>query len=285
MRRRVQLLPYRLARRASSSRLAIRATVFLAMMTSAASAAAEDAKPAETAVAQINLSTQQTVLIAGVLMVSVICIYMVFFFGRRLQGSAFIRDSLVSTARQEEIRSLLREIDERCMQGPLDPEDQPPPDFGPPQQLWTSGIYVSYEERLGQAPTGDTPEQRQAREKKLETCRAWEKRERARKKTLTDAAAVEAAKRAEARIPRAMDISLLGGGWSFLLEFTTVIVIIFTLMVLGIAGIVLGKDITTILASIAGYVLGKATSQPKDADRPKALSPVDESTNKQAPVK
>jgi Na+/H+-dicarboxylate symporter len=57
-----------------------------------------------------------------------------------------------------------------------------------------------------------------------------------------------------------MDISLLGGGWSFLLEFSTVIVIIFTLLILGIASVIQGKDIVTILASIAGYVLGKATS-------------------------
>ncbi|MGP0094865.1 MAG: hypothetical protein ACLPKB_33660 [Xanthobacteraceae bacterium] len=40
-----------------------------------------------------------------------------------------------------------------------------------------------------------------------------------------------------------------------------IIVIIFALLVLGISGIMAGKDITTILALIAGYVLGKATMQ------------------------
>jgi len=269
--------------RTGGSWLASWTVALLSITTLTASAATDDAKPGETAVISINLSLQQTSLIIAVLIVAVICIYMVFFFGRRLQGSAYIRDSLVATARQQELRSLLREVDERANEGPLDSEDQPPSEFGPVQQLWTSGIYVPYEERLGRTSPSETPEEKQAREKNLENCRAWEKRERARKKALTDKAEAEAAKRADARIPRSMDISLLGGGWSFLLEFTTVIVIIFALLVLGIAGIVLGKDITTILASIAGYVLGKATSQSRDAGRPNALSAVDDPSKTPAP--
>jgi hypothetical protein len=66
-----------------------------------------------------------------------------------------------------------------------------------------------------------------------------------------------------------MDISLLGGGFSFLLEFSTVIVIIFTLLILGLIGSLGGNEISTILASIAGYVLGKATStQSKEKESP-----------------
>jgi len=54
-------------------------------------------------------------------------------------------------------------------------------------------------------------------------------------------------------------ISLLGGGFSFLLEFSTVIVIIFAVVILSIIGILKNQEIATILAAIAGYVLGKAT--------------------------
>ncbi len=65
---------------------------------------------------------------------------------------------------------------------------------------------------------------------------------------------------AESRVPKTMDIALLGGGWAFLLEFSTVIVILFILLCLGILNAITGRDSITILASIAGYVLGKASA-------------------------
>jgi hypothetical protein len=68
-------------------------------------------------------------------------------------------------------------------------------------------------------------------------------------------------KRAESFVLKSMDISLLGGGWAFLLEFSTVIVIILTLLIIGIAGVVTDKEITTILASVAGHVLVRATAE------------------------
>ncbi|HEY6250780.1 MAG TPA: hypothetical protein VI685_12535 [Candidatus Angelobacter sp.] len=52
-------------------------------------------------------------------------------------------------------------------------------------------------------------------------------------------------------------------GWAFLLEFSTVIVIIFALLVLGILETLDGREIATILAAIAGYVLGKASGGAK----------------------
>jgi hypothetical protein len=66
-------------------------------------------------------------------------------------------------------------------------------------------------------------------------------------------------KRAQKFVPQSLDISLLGGGWAFLLEFSTVIVIIFAIVILGILGVLAGEQISTILAAIAGYVLGKAS--------------------------
>jgi len=69
------------------------------------------------------------------------------------------------------------------------------------------------------------------------------------------------------KVPSTIDISLLGGGWAFLLEFSTVIVIIFTLLILGILKALEGKDIATILAAIAGYVLGKASSGTKQQEK------------------
>jgi hypothetical protein len=83
----------------------------------------------------------------------------------------------------------------------------------------------------------------------------------------------EATDIAEKRAPKAMDISLLGGGWSFLLEFSTVIVILFILLCLAILNSLTGKDSVTILASIAGYVLGKASGSAQRGQSPAQPAP------------
>jgi hypothetical protein len=66
-------------------------------------------------------------------------------------------------------------------------------------------------------------------------------------------------KRAEKLLPT-MDVSSFGGGWVFVLEFTTIIFIVFAVLALGLLGVLKSEPIATILAAIAGYVLGKSTS-------------------------
>jgi hypothetical protein len=57
------------------------------------------------------------------------------------------------------------------------------------------------------------------------------------------------------------DASLLAGqGPQFVLEFTAIIVIIFSAVILGVLGRLGPEQIGTLLAAIAGYVLGKATA-------------------------
>lgn len=65
--------------------------------------------------------------------------------------------------------------------------------------------------------------------------------------------------RAEKLLPT-MDASSFGGGWVFVLEFTTIIFIVFAGLALGLLGVLKSEPIATILAAIAGYVLGKSTS-------------------------
>ena len=57
-----------------------------------------------------------------------------------------------------------------------------------------------------------------------------------------------------------VDVSSFGGGWAFVLEFTTIIFIVFAVLALGIVGVLTSEPIAAILAAIAGYVLGKSTS-------------------------
>ena len=55
--------------------------------------------------------------------------------------------------------------------------------------------------------------------------------------------------------------ALRGRGPEFVLEFTAIIVIIFAATILGIGGVLESNQIGTLLAAIAGYVLGKASSR------------------------
>jgi hypothetical protein len=64
---------------------------------------------------------------------------------------------------------------------------------------------------------------------------------------------------AEALVTK-MDVSAFGGGWIFVLEFTTIIFIVFAALTLGFVGVLEADQIGTILAAIAGYVLGKSTT-------------------------
>lgn len=88
----------------------------------------------------------------------------------------------------------------------------------------------------------------------------------------------KAREHASAMLPR-IDVSTFGGGWIFVLEFTTIIFIVFATLALGFVDVLKGEQIGTILAAIAGYVLGKSTTIRggggqeivRGAEEPKAL--------------
>lgn len=69
----------------------------------------------------------------------------------------------------------------------------------------------------------------------------------------------EAREHARSLVPE-VDLSSFGGGWVFVLEFTTIIFIVFSVLSLGVLGVLNSEQIGTILAAIAGYVLGKSTT-------------------------
>jgi hypothetical protein len=71
-------------------------------------------------------------------------------------------------------------------------------------------------------------------------------------------------KRAKEQATNALNVdfsALLGRGPEFVLEFTTVVVIIFAAVILGILKVLDTQQIGTLLAAIAGYVLGRATTR------------------------
>lgn len=74
----------------------------------------------------------------------------------------------------------------------------------------------------------------------------------------------EVRKKAKGQADRALDVdfsALRGRGSEFVLEFTTVVVIIFAAVILGVLRVLDTQQIGTLLAAIAGYVLGRSTSR------------------------
>lgn len=126
-------------------------------------------------------------------------------------------------------------------------------------------------ERLG-SQTSDTMQQKSGLYRN-ETQEKQEKREKYRriKQKLEIEARLryrrdldECRKKARERAKDAVSIDLAtlrGRGAEFVLEFTTVVVIIFAAVVLGILRVLDAQQIGTLLAAIAGYVLGRATTR------------------------
>jgi hypothetical protein len=69
--------------------------------------------------------------------------------------------------------------------------------------------------------------------------------------------------KAQEQADRALEIhsALRGRGSEFVLEFTTVVVIILAAAILGVLRILDTQQIGTLLAAIAGYVRGRATAR------------------------
>jgi len=219
------------------------------------------------------LSSELAALLSIVALVAcVICIVLVIYWGRRLQESAFQRSSLVEALATQEADLLIGELADRVYYEPIDYLENPLKGVAAkfkPRYFWDNKNYVlSYDpaKDVFKAPPGesdayikqlraDHESQKEAMIKFKEWAEEEERLFEKEKRKIKE----KALKRADKRIPKSMDISLLGGGFSFILEFSTVIVIIFSVVILGIVGILEGREISTILAAIAGYVLGKAT--------------------------
>lgn len=99
---------------------------------------------------------------------------------------------------------------------------------------------------------------------------AWRERVRQKEDSLYRTALSLATSDAGIRAEQALDVDMgifRGRGPAFVLEFTAIVVIIFAAVILGILGPLDGQQIGTLLAAIAGYVLGKATADTKKDDK------------------
>lgn len=210
----------------------------------------------ETSIYQPNIiltNNQLTIIVIVFIIACLFCIYVAFIFGRRLQNSAIIRSSLVDDIKQQEYDKLVEQLRNTASEGALDlDKNKPPANYDGFKALWYPD---KYQRIVGEG---------KKTQEEIEELN-WEQMEKKIFEDMCKGLDEKALKIADKKVPKSMDISLLGGGFSFLLEFSTVIVIIFTLLILGTLGNLEGREISTILASIAGYVLGKASSSGKES--------------------
>ena len=223
------------------------------------------------------------IILSGLALVTCLIIVIVLFnWVRKLQVEGALKNTIVRGISRMELDRLKRELDAKTWMGPLGPVEKP---F--PQEAIAVGLlhdlYLKPWERGNQMVLSKEPVLQDYGENEREKCESdemewrnkktgvekfleWEKKENEiyhqRLQNLTK----EADFRAKEIVPESMDTSVLGTGFSFLLEFSTVIVIIFAIIALGILGILEGREIATILAAIAGYVLGKASGWPTKSE-------------------
>ena len=59
-----------------------------------------------------------------------------------------MRTFLLDSVKRQELETVLRQLRERAMTGPLDPDFPPPPQFGNVEQVWEAGKWIGYEHDL-----------------------------------------------------------------------------------------------------------------------------------------
>ena len=204
-----------------------------------------------------DISIVQAALVLVALLCCLVCLWMVFSFGRRLQTAAYLRDSLVYAASAEEVRNRVRELDERKLVGPLNAQIPPPRGFEyeartiwlnipPPSRSLPGSTFIrpsfgtlipdpSLSDEQNARRRADFERQKQAAEQatekqRLESEKAhaeeeqrrapfyqWALEEKQRYAEERNKIEKEANILAKNRVPVGIDVSLLGGGWAFIL--------------------------------------------------------------------
>jgi hypothetical protein len=135
-------------------------------------------------------------------------------------------------------------------------------DRGDPLAL-NEGYFLAIEAKL---PDALKPHLAEYKRKFADYWRKIDERTQKRQEVANEAYQKEytkAVKEAEDAADRAADVDIAvfrGRGPTFVLEFTAVVVIIFAAMILGIWDKLMSDQLGTLLAAIAGYVLGRATA-------------------------
>jgi len=94
----------------------------------------------------------------------------------------------------------------------------------------------------------------------------------------------KAAQEAQTLVPPSLTVAGMGITGSFFIELTAILTIIFGIIILGLVEVLRTQEIATILAAIAGYVLGKTSASSQPAQPPAPPTPAVQATNPPAPM-
>ena len=249
--------------------------------------------PSTTTNALIIITNQSLVLAIIALISIVIALAIVFWFGRRITIQTHLRNTLFDAAVNLESEKGIRELLDKAWSSPLNTSNRFPEEaqnINLRHDLWladpntkSNALFLQDEPKAmtkdefldftGLKPGPDADKSYQGFQDKYQRDKAaydkrksgvtkfreWEERERQIFNQMKDEIINKAREETQKTLPKSMDVSILGTGFSFLLEFSTVIVIIFAVIIMGVLGVLTGAEIAPILAAIAGYILGKGS--------------------------
>jgi hypothetical protein len=167
------------------------------------------------------------------------------------------------TAQTEaENRARTNELDNLSYSGPISLDENPLPN-----NIGNYSAYYFWDHRKEVLALSDTAPNNQAEKddwQKLHALKLWGQKELLVYAKKVKKIEQEASDYAAVMVPPKSTVSR-SGGFTFILEFSTIIVIIFALVILGLLQVLSGNEINGILAAIAGYVLGRAATTAQTA--------------------
>ena len=249
-----------------------------------------DSLPADSAaVAQVSYDTGAIVLVAGVLAVLAFLFFLQTHYANRIEQSSYVGEQIRRVLHADERERILSTIDEAWEEGRYhrdvvnDPEwrsqhplPEPDDDIQDSFQVQEARRQVVERGRIGSLPPGR--EDRKGVREYVNELRSWSEEtvhEEARRRRGEDRQRSEGeAKNESSRALGSLDLAALRGkGPEFVLQFTAVVTIIFAVIALGILQQLSPEQAGTILAAVAGYVLGQATSQRQTPENKPAPAP------------
>lgn len=227
-----------------------------------------------------------SLLVGLVLIVLAFLFYWVFSYSHRLEQTSYVGEILGRALFSVERQRRISEIEEAWQRGKYHMDavndetwrSEHPLPTRPGGDSFLIDIAVQQLEqqgRVGTLPPFGTQDEQTT--KYLSELRSWEKgvlEKKANGLRSTDIRRCE--EQAQTESQKALGVidlaTLRGRGPEFILQFTAVVTIVFVVLALGLVGKLDSQQAGTILAAIAGYVLGQATSRgqarPREAPEP-----------------
>lgn len=232
-------------------------------------------------------------VVSLVLIVLALLFYWVFIYTHRLEQTGYVGPLLKQTLYSAERQKRVSEVDDAWNRGQYHHDAigddvwlaaHALPDR--PEDIDTRAIDIAIQQLMRNGKIGDLRpglvNDEQTREY-LGKLHNWADAELERKaKNLRSEAIQHADEEAKKESDKALGVldfsTVMGRGPEFILQFTAVVTIVFVVLALGLTGNLDSQQSGTILAAIAGYVLGQSTSRREPHEKTPGISSTPESS-------